>query len=155
MWWRLKRKEFESNGSRGNRSAFKQIVAQGEVAGILGYEDSDPVGWCSVAPREQFGALERSPVLKRIDDEPVWSLVCLYVKKERRGGGVAMEMIGGAIDYVRKQGGGIVEAYPHRGTGELEAVSSYMGTVEMFTRMGFEQVAEPSKAKAIVRMNVS
>ena len=155
MWWRLKRKEFEANGSKGNRGTFKRVVDSGEVTGILGYENEKPVGWCSVAPRERFGALERSPVLKRIDNEPVWSLVCLYVRKDRRGEGVSMDLIRGAIDHVRSQGGQIVEAYPHRRTGELEPVSSYMGTVELFISLGFELVATPSEAKAIVRYQVS
>jgi len=78
MWWRLKRKEFEAQQGDGNRAAMKAIVESGRVPGILGYDGDRAVAWCSVAPREDFPSLNRSPVLKRLDDEPVWSIVEAY-----------------------------------------------------------------------------
>jgi hypothetical protein len=73
MWWRTTRSQFKKQGNDGNRQAMKDIVDSGEVPGILAYADGEPVGWCSVAPREHYGSLNRSPVLKRLDDKPVWS----------------------------------------------------------------------------------
>ena len=35
MWWRLARPEFERGKGAGNRRAMKEIVASGEVPGIL------------------------------------------------------------------------------------------------------------------------
>jgi len=48
------------------------IIRSGEVPGILAYLEGEPIGWCSVAPREAFPVLDRSPVLKRVDDKPVF-----------------------------------------------------------------------------------
>ncbi|GAG54829.1 unnamed protein product, partial [marine sediment metagenome] len=73
MWWRIKRAEFEEQKGEGNRLAMKEIVESGEVPGILAYSDGKAVGWCSVAPRGQFPVLQRSRVLKPVDDTPVWS----------------------------------------------------------------------------------
>jgi hypothetical protein len=64
MWWRTTRKEFEHNQRTGNRQAMKTIVDSGKIPGILAYHQGKPVGWCSVAPREHYSSLERSPVLK-------------------------------------------------------------------------------------------
>ena len=64
MWWRLKRKEFDNLHGSGNRQRMKDFIESVGVPGILAYIDSKPVAWCSIAPREQFPTLNRSPVLK-------------------------------------------------------------------------------------------
>jgi len=113
------------------------------------------VGWCSVAPREEFSSLERSPVLKRLDDQPVWSIVCFYVAKGFRGQGVAEALIGGALDYVKGRAGAIVEAYPTPSKKTpLAPVSSFMGLPAMFARAGFVECARPSRSKVIMRCKV-
>ena len=68
MWWRITRSQFDINKNTGNKLAMKNLVDSGEVPGILAYLGGRPVGWCSVAPREKYASLNRSPVLKRIDD---------------------------------------------------------------------------------------
>jgi GNAT superfamily N-acetyltransferase len=156
MWWRLTRREFEAQQGEGNRQAMKAIVDSGEVPGILAYSQGEAVGWCSVAPRERFGSLERSPVLKRLDDRPVWSIVCLFVAKGYRGQGVAEDLIRAAVEYVRQQGGQVVEAYPTvPRAGRLPPVSSFMGLPRIFERLGFEERARPSKSKVIMRYEVT
>ena len=152
MWWRLTRREFDELRGEGNRQRMKGIVKSGEVPGILAYYEGRPIGWCSVAPRESYGSLERSPVLKRLDNAPVWSIVCFFVAKSYRGQGVAEALIRGAVEYVRSQGGMVVEAYPTqpRGT-RLAPVSSYMGLPAMFERAGFVECARPSKSRVIMR----
>lgn len=72
MWWRLTRGEFEKGQGEGNRQAMKALVNSGIIPGLVAYRNDEPCGWCSVAPREHFKSLERSRVLKRIDDETVW-----------------------------------------------------------------------------------
>jgi GNAT superfamily N-acetyltransferase len=152
MWWRSSRREFEERKGEGNRRAMKAIVASGKVPGLLGYLGNEPVGWCAVAPREEFSSLERSPVLKRPDDQPVWSIVCFYVAKGFRGQGIAEALIGGALDYVRNCGGSMVEAYPTPPKETpLAPVSSFMGLPGMFTRSGFVEWARPSSSKRIMR----
>ena len=136
----------------GNRQAMKAIVESGEVPGILAYCEGKPVGWCSVAPREKYGSLERSPVLKRPDNTPVWSMVCFYVAKSHRGQGVAEALIEGAVEYVSNQGGKVIEAYPTQPSRDrLAPVSSYMGAPAMFERAGFVECVRPSKSKVIMR----
>src|SRR4030042_48278 len=81
MWWRLARKDFEKNQGEGNRKAMKALVEAGTIPGIIACFGKEPAGWCSVAPREDFPVLERSRVLKRLDDEPVWSIVCFFIHK--------------------------------------------------------------------------
>jgi hypothetical protein len=152
MWWRLTRREFEANQGQDNREAMRSLVEAGEVPGILAYSDREAVAWCSVAPREHFGSLNRSPVLKRLDDTPVWSIVCFFVKKSHRHQRLIHSLIEAAIAYVRSQGGQVVEAYPTIPKSDrVPHVSSYMGLPTMFEATGFVECARPSKSKVIMR----
>jgi GNAT superfamily N-acetyltransferase len=152
MWWRITRSQFAKERGDGNRRAMRALVTSGTVPGILGYRGTAAVGWCSVAPREQFGSLNRSPVLKRIDDRPVWSIVCFFVAKPYRDQGLTQALIRGAIDYARTNGAEIVEAYPTPPKeGRLPPVSSYMGIPAMFHQAGFIECARPSKSKRVMR----
>jgi hypothetical protein len=155
MWWRSTRAEFQSRQGEGNRLAMRSIVESGRVPGILGCIDGVPVAWCSVAPRSDFGALERSRVLKPIDDTEVWSIVCFFISKEHRGAGMLELVIRGAVDYVRRRGGRVVEAYPTATTsGSAPPTSTYMGLPAVFERVGFVEVARPSKSKRVLRYRI-
>jgi GNAT superfamily N-acetyltransferase len=152
MWWRRSRREFEAGQGTGNKRAMKYLVDKGEVPGILAYAGKKPVGWCAIAPRETFGTLERSRVLKRLDDRPVWSLVCFFIHKDHRGQGVGQALIEAAVQYAKKKGGKVVEAYPTRPRAKkLPPVSSFMGVPAMYERAGFEECARPSPSRVIMR----
>jgi GNAT superfamily N-acetyltransferase len=152
MWWRITRREFEQQHGQGNRDSMKAIVDSGEIPGLLFYLEGKAVAWCSVAPREKYAALNRSPVLKRLDKVPVWSLVCLFVGKEYRNQGLIQPLLQGAINYVRNQGGKVIEVYPTLPKNDrLPPVSSFMGLPSMYAKAGFVEVARPSKSKLIMR----
>lgn len=89
MWWRIKRSEFELQKGEGNRTAMRALVDSGQVPGLLAYLDGRPVGWCSVAPREAYPVLDRSRILKPVDDTPLWSVVCFFVARGHRRRGVS------------------------------------------------------------------
>jgi GNAT superfamily N-acetyltransferase len=152
MWWRLTRREFEMGQGEGNREAIQSIVFAGKVPGILAYENDIAIAWCSVAPREDFGSLNRSPVLKRIDDRQVWSIVCFFVSKAHRRQGLIQELIHASVEYVKSQGGKVVEAYPTipKST-RVPPISSFMGFPATFEKAGFVECARPSKSKIIMR----
>jgi GNAT superfamily N-acetyltransferase len=150
MWWRLTRRQWTRQRGEGNRQAMKRIVDSGEAPGIIAYVGGEPAGWCSVAPREVFASLNRSPTLKRVDDEPVWSIVCFYVAPERRGSGLMASLVSAARDYAVSQGARIVEAYP-REPGGLGPPEAYLGVVPAFAKAGFVEVARRSAKQPIMR----
>ncbi len=84
MYWRMRRKDYDNLRGAGTKKKMKSIVNSGMVPGILAYDNERPVGWCSVAPREDFPVLENSKVLQRLDDKPVWSVVCFFINKDYR-----------------------------------------------------------------------
>jgi hypothetical protein len=72
MYWRLPRKVFEANQGETNRCALQQLCQGNPAPGLIGYQGIEPVAWCALGPREGYPVLERSRVLKRVDDQPVW-----------------------------------------------------------------------------------
>jgi len=155
MWWRQTHARFMKNRGERNRRAMKQIVDSGAVPGIIAYDGSAPVGWCSVAPREEFGRLNRSPVLKPIDDERVWSIVCFVVHRGARGRGVMRALLSAAVTYAAQNGAAVVEGYPrdtavkHYSTADL-----YVGTVSLFSGAGFSEAARRSPSRPIMRYSI-
>ena len=152
MWFRLKRSEFERQKGEGNRLAMKAIVESGEVPGILAYADGQPVGWCSVAPREAFGVLQRSWVLKPVDEQPVWSIACFFIAKPYRRKGLMGRLIEAAANYAAARGARIVEAYPvEPKKAEVPDVFAYTGLVSAFRGARFVEVARRSDTRPIMR----
>ena len=153
MSWRLARSDFMRQRGEMNRRAFRNLVDSGKVPGILAYAESQPIGWCAVAPRETFPRLERSKILGRIDNKPVWSVVCFFVAKAFRRKGMNARLLNAAVDYVKKQGGEIVEGYPVEPKKDWTPPDPfvYTGLVSAFRKAGFVEVARRSKTRPIMR----
>jgi len=153
MSWRLARSDFMRQRGEMNRKAFKNLVDSGKVPGILAYVQGQPIGWCAVALRETFPRLERSKILSRIDNKPAWSVVCFFVAKPFRRKGMSVRLLTAAVDYVRKQGGDIVEGYPVEPKRDWAPPDPfvYTGLVSAFRKAGFVEVARRSKTRPIMR----
>lgn len=155
MWWRLSSSEFDRRHGAGRRRAMKGLVDRGRVPGLLAYVDGKPVGWVSVAPREEFGRIGRSRQLRPVDDQPVWSIVCFYIDRKSRAQGVASALLKGAVRYAGEQGAEMVEAYPVDAKGKnIPAADLYTGTVEMFRAAGFRVAANREGRRVIMRSPV-
>ena len=153
MWWRLPRAQFNAQKGEKNRRALKKIVQAGEVPGLLAYVDGRPIGWCAVGPREGYTALERSRILKPVDDEPVWSVVCFFVAKEFRRQGVTVGLLTAAAEHARKMGATVLEGYPNDlSKGDLPDPFVYTGLAGAFRRAGFVEVARRSAKRPIMRL---
>jgi GNAT superfamily N-acetyltransferase len=137
--------------SAANRAQMKALVDGGENTGLIGYRGGVPVGWISLGPRERFRKLARSPVMRAVDDEPVWSIVCFVVPREHRGQGVARALLAGAITWARKQDVRILEAYPVDRRGRGRDDSLWFGTRHMFEAAGFEVVARRKPTRPVMR----
>src|SRR5262245_48774700 len=156
MWWRFKRHHFDQQKGEGNRLAFEQIVNAGEIPGILAYAGGQAVGWCAIAPRENYPLLERSRILKRVDEEPVWSITCFFVAKPFRRQGVTLQLITAAVEYARERGATLVEAYPvEPRSEEMPVVFAYTGFAATFREAGFVEVARRSETRPMMRYRVS
>ena len=156
MFFRVRQSEFDEgarNKGRGNRRAFKKLVDARTVPGLLAYVDGHPVGWCSVAPRSEFGRVERSPITKPVDEEEdVWSIVCFYIDRHHRGSGVGSALLESAVEHARKKGARVVEGYPiDSSVRKVPNAEGYVGFQSMFEAAGFEEVARRSRSRPVMR----
>jgi GNAT superfamily N-acetyltransferase len=152
MWFRLTRAEFDQQKGEGNRLCMQEIVKAGEVPGLLAYHAGVPVAWCSVGRRENFPVLDRSRVLKRVDDQPVWSVVCFFIHKKYRRMGLSVELLRGAVEYAHSQGARIIEGYPvDPKRGKAADVFAFTGLLGTFLAVGFVEVMRRSETRPIMR----
>jgi GNAT superfamily N-acetyltransferase len=152
MFWRLPRKQFDAQKGDANRLALRDLVASGETPGLLGYLGDEPVGWCAVAPRADYSALERSRILKPIDDQTVWSISCLFVDKHHRRKGISVQLLRAAVDHVRQKGGTIVEGYPHEPVNDTAPPAFvWTGLASAYVQAGFAEVARRAPTRPIMR----
>lgn len=125
------------------RIAYMQRECASEPGpGVLAYADSEPAGWCSVAPRSTYRRLMNSRTIPFVDDRDPWSVVCFVVRAGYRRQGLMHELLEGAVKHVRHEGGEVVEGYPaEAGKGRLDATSGYVGTTRLFEAHGFQRAA--------------
>jgi ribosomal protein S18 acetylase RimI-like enzyme len=156
---------YRRSGSRGalprgmthaqaNRSDLKCLVDAGNSPGLIGYRGKVPVGWVALGPREEYAKLQRSPVMKAIDDESVWSIVCFVVPSEHRGQGVARALLNGAIAYARKKKARLLEADPVDKPGRASDDSMWFGAKSMYDDAGFAEVARRKPQRPMVRLHL-
>lgn len=179
MFMRLPRATFEQQKGLKNKKAMHRLVKANDAPGLLAYAQGEPVGWCSVSPREKFSALERSRILQPVDDQPVWSVTCFFVAKGFRRQGVTVELLKAAIAYVKKRGGKILEGYPVEpastssaaaaaSTGSASTSSAAAGAKKMqpdtfmwtglasaFRKAGFKEALRRSTTRPIMRYYIA
>ena len=155
MWWRQTRREFESKHGDANRRAYKAIVRAGPPPGLIAYHEGRPVGWCQVCPRADLPVLDRSPLLKRVDEAPVWSLSCFYIKPGHRRAGLSGVLIEAAKDHARRWGAEILEAYPWDARQKKSSGTIFTGVASTFQRHGFTTAARRAARRPVMRCDLT
>ncbi len=157
MWWRLAPAAFKRDKGRPNRQSFQALVhAAEQPPGLLAYIGPVPVGWCAVAPREEYPRLERSRTLARVDETPVWSITCFFTARAYRRRGVTTRLLTAAARYAAGHGAQIVEGYPvDPNSPNLPAVFAWTGFVPAFRQAGFVEVARRSPSRPIMRYYIT
>jgi len=140
--------------AQANRAELKALVDAGKPPGLIGYRGNVPVGWVSLGPREDFTKLVRSPVMKAVDDRPVWSIICFVVPPEHRGHGVARQLLSAAMAYGSQQGATLLEAYPVDRPGRSNDDSLWFGAKSMYDRARFTEVARRRPQRPVVRLKL-
>jgi ribosomal protein S18 acetylase RimI-like enzyme len=141
--------------AEANRTELKALVDAHHPPGLIGYHGGVPVGWVSLGPREEYLKLRRSPVMKPVDDQPVWSIICFVVPSAYRGQGVARALLAGAIAYARKSGAKLLEAYPVDRRGRSSDDSMWFGAKRMYDGAGFVEVARRKPQRPVVRLKLT
>jgi GNAT superfamily N-acetyltransferase len=140
-------------GSAGaaNKQAMCDLVNSGVVPGLIGYLDGAPAGWISLGPREQYLKMRRSPIMKPVDDTPVWSVVCSFVARQHRGHGLQHRLLDAAVEYARHEGARVLEAYPIDKPEPSHPDFMFFGSRSLYERAGFREVVRRSPTRVVMR----
>ncbi|MCI0430668.1 MAG: GNAT family N-acetyltransferase [Rhodospirillales bacterium] len=150
MFWRIGA-AYRERPREQNKAAFRKVVRRGAPPGLLAFDGEVAVGWCQVTPRAALPWLERARVSRRVDELPVWSLSCFYVRRGYRRRGVTVALIAAVVKAAKRAKAPALEAYPVD-TGAPNCTSNlYTGTASTFARAGFKIVARRAPARPIMR----
>lgn len=154
MWWRVPRggKLWVAAKGLKNRAAFRDLVKNGAVHGIVAFVGDKPVGWCCLGPRSSFPRMERVRALKREWSERTWSIVCFYVPRAWQRRGVATRLLEAATSRAFEMGAGEVEGYPvvaAAPNANLPPAFAWTGVPALFERMGFCELAEQTGRRRV------
>jgi len=156
MVWRLSRQQWLAGKGTGNRRALRTVVTGGRKPGVIAYLGREPIGWCAVAPRADYPTLERSRVLSPVDDEPVWSISCLFVARPYRRRHLSVELLKAAVQLAARRGARIVEGYPvETTTDRTPDPFVWTGLPSAFRQAGFVEVLRRSRTRPIMRKIVA
>jgi GNAT superfamily N-acetyltransferase len=155
MCWCTAYRFRKRDAPKDRRAALWGLAETGKVApGLIGYLGKTPVGWISLGPREDFGPIATSRIMRPIDNTPVWSVICFVVPKEYRGQGVAQAMLDGGIAYARKKKARVLEAYPYEVDKRTNSQWLWFGTATMYLKAGFTEAARPAPTRPVMRLGL-
>jgi ribosomal protein S18 acetylase RimI-like enzyme len=143
-----------------NRRDKAKLVREGRSHAILVYDGDTPIGWCQYGSREELPRVDAGRGYRKVGPPPggarLWRITCFFVDRAHRGRGVAKLALAAALESIKNQGGGIVEAYPVVSKG-MAAVPEFrwFGTPGMFRRYGFRTVAALGTSGVLMRKTVA
>lgn len=150
MYWRLG-PAYHDRSREHNKADFRELTEAGPPPGLLAFDGGLVVGWCRLTPRSAQRWLDHARFLGPVDDLPVWSLSCFYVRKGRRRQGVTSVLIAAALEAAKRANAAAVEAYPVDTAAPHATSNLFTGTASTFERAGFTTVARRSSARPIMR----
>ncbi|MEM7696447.1 MAG: GNAT family N-acetyltransferase [Pseudomonadota bacterium] len=129
------------------------LAERGPPPGLIAYDATEtPVGWVSVGPRADFPRLDRSKVMKAVDDVPAFAVVCFVVPTPHRGQGIAHALLAAAVDFAREQGAPAVEGYPIDKDKRAQSQFLWPGTGGLFRAAGFVELARREPERPFMRL---
>jgi GNAT superfamily N-acetyltransferase len=150
MYWRLGG-AYRDRGRERNKADFRALVRLGPPPGLLAFDGDLAVGWCQLSPRRTLPYLDQSRLTQRLDDTPVWTVSCFYIRKSYRKRGITTALIAAALKAAKRAKAPALEAYPVD-TAQPDATSNmFTGIASTFARAGFRTVTQRTQHRSVMR----
>lgn len=156
----VRRREFALGWLTGrNRERFTNLAAGAEEPmGVLASVAGLPIGWCACGPRSRYAAAISGPTAvlrdRRIsEDDSVWLVPCVFVRRGYRGQGVSYALVRAAVELARHEGAAAIEGWPYAGA-DHQSGEAFQGREKVFADLGFRVVARPNPRRAIMRFEL-
>lgn len=150
MYWRIG-PAYRGRPREDNKRDLEQLARSPRPPGLLAFDGGLAVGWCELGPRADLGWLARGRYLRPVDDLPVWSVPCFYVRRSHRRQGVMGALIDAAVAAAAAAGAPALEAYPVDTAVPGHTGNLFMGVASAFPRRGFQVVARRQPDRPVMR----
>jgi len=153
-------KSSDPDWKKMNRKDKRALVEKGRSHAILVYDNETPVGWCQYGAKDELPRIDAGRGYRKVGPpavaEKLWRITCFFVDRDYRGKGVAKLALNAALESIKRQGGGIVEAYPVVSK-KMAAVAEWrwFGTPGMFKKEGFKTIAPLGTSGVLMRKTIS
>lgn len=160
QWWMLTNAEFQTLSRDERRQRLRDETQQATAPALIAYIDGEAAGWVRVGPRSSQPRLARTKVIAEgmqgaKDDAGVWAITCFVVRKEFRGQGLNARLLDAAVAYARENGARVIEGYPIDTTVKSHPVNNlYHGTLSVFEKGGFHEIARPKPDRPVMAFEV-
>jgi GNAT superfamily N-acetyltransferase len=163
QWYKIPGSNWRSVGDEALHDRLEAQLASSESGpGLLAYDGDTPAGWCAVEPRPNLVRLPHSRIVAGGTPDPdftdpgIWAVSCFVVPRAHRKRGVGGALAEAAVAYAREHGARILEAYAIDPAvrPKVPAAELFHGTVGMFERAGFTEVARPKPDRAIMQLRL-
>lgn len=122
-------------------------MKEGNPIGIIGYDHSQPIAWCSVSP---FCSMRN--LAKKIEvNRNTWAISCFFISRPYRHQGVVSRLIKAAEDYARDQKGKEMLAFPVR---KDSPTYHFMGFIKTFEKAGYQMDGKATVRRYIMRKKI-
>lgn len=157
MYFRSNDDDFrEGKFNDGNKSKLRSLVDSSNPVGLLCFLNDIPIGWCSLAPRESFIRLTKSRIHKPVDNQKVWSVPCMFIKKDYRRFGVSVIFLYKLIEHAKNSDISIIEAYPTIiKKDKIPDFFLWTGIYKSFEKVGFKIENGKSLSRPLMRYYVT
>jgi GNAT superfamily N-acetyltransferase len=147
VWRTVEASPTAERPATAKKREMKRRISSAVPVGLLGYLHSEPVAWCSIAPRDTYRA-SMSDVMPDDEKQNIWSIVCFFVSRPFRGQGIFQKMISAAEEHAARNGATLLEGYPV----DPESPSyRFGGYVPAFEQAGYARVGQKGARRHIVR----
>lgn len=157
MWFIVPVKDYHAAHGEGNRASFCELIATSkQPLGLIAYLGERPMGWCAAGPRSRYARAIRTPTYLGRDpeeDDDVWLLPCLFVRKEARGTGISEHLVRAAVGMAREHGASAIEAFPFA-HGKRHSKDMQVGFETTFSRCSFGVIRRPPGNRAVMRLQL-
>jgi hypothetical protein len=123
--------------AESNRALKERLVHERRAHAALVLDGARAVGWCQFGPPAELPNIyHRKEYDETSKRPPDYRITCIFVDRSHRHAGVSGIALRGALELIARDGGGLVEGYPHDNQGKKVSVL-YSGTRDLFERAGF------------------
>ena len=150
MYWRIGPR-YRERPRAENKQDLAELASSEQAPGLLAFDGDVAVGWCELAPRADLKWLAEARHFPPVDDLPVWSIPCFYIRRTHRGRGVTGALIEAAVQAAAAAGAPALEAYPVDTATLGHTGNLFRGVASTFAKHGFAVVARPKPDSPIMR----